>query len=136
MAKLINDVYDFGHATFLTESVEKTGVNGKKSPPMYTISGIACVADQVNGNGRSYPYELLKEEVERINEEQVKPGRLLASLEHPDYPEIRPEDACAKILSVQEDNGKTWIAKSCILASQPEYGLRGTPKGDLLLSLV
>lgn len=34
-----------------------------------------------------------------------------------------------------EDN-KSWIGESCILASQPEFGIRGTPKGDILLSLV
>jgi len=36
---------------------------------------------------------------------------------------------------MHEDN-KAWVGKSCILASAPEYGIKGTPKGDLLLSLV
>lgn len=102
---------------------------------MYFLDGCMAVADRVNGNNRSYPYKLLKEEIERLNEEYIKTGRLLGSLEHPDYPEIRPEDACVKIIEIHEDN-KSWVGRGCILASQPEYGIRGTPKGDLLLSLV
>ena len=90
----------------------------------------------MNGNNRSYPYELLKDEIDRLNEEMVEPGRLLGSLEHPDYPECRPEDACVKILEVKEDKNKTWVGKACILADQPEFGIRGTPKGNLLLSLI
>lgn len=56
-------------------------------------------------------------------------------MEHPDYPEINPVESAIRILSLKEDN-KSWIGESCILASQPEYGIRGTPKGDILLSLV
>ena len=50
-------------------------------------------------------------------------------------PEIRPQESAIRILSIKEDN-KCWIGESCILASQPEFGIRGTPKGDILLSLV
>lgn len=50
-------------------------------------------------------------------------------------PEIRPQESAIRILSMKEDN-KCWIGESCILASQPEFGIRGTPKGDILLSLV
>ena len=102
---------------------------------MFFLDGCMAVADRVNGNNRTYPYELLKEEIERLDKEYIKTGRLLGSLEHPDYPEIRPEDACVKIIEIHEDN-KSWVGRGCILASQPDYGIRGTPKGDLLLSLV
>ena len=41
MAKLINDVHEFGKLKFLTESAE-----GKKSGrPMYVIEGVAAVAE-------------------------------------------------------------------------------------------
>ena len=36
MAKLINDVCDFGNAKFLTESADKK--SGR--PPMYTLTGV------------------------------------------------------------------------------------------------
>lgn len=59
----------------------------------------------------------------------------MGELEHPEVPEINPDNACIRILSITEDN-KSWVGKSCILASCPEFGIKGTPKGDLLLSLV
>jgi hypothetical protein len=65
----------------------------------------------------------------------IETGRALSELEHPDHPEIDPNRACARILSLNEDN-KSWIGKSCILASCPEYGIKGTPAGDLTLSLI
>ena len=131
MAKLISDVQSFGDVKFITESAK----GDSSKPPMYFLDGCMAVADRVNGNNRTYPYKLLKEEIERLDKEYIKTGRLLGSLEHPDYPEIRPEDACVKIVEIHEDN-KAWGGRGCILASQPDYGIRGTPKGDLLLSLV
>lgn len=131
MAKLINDVCDFGHVKFLTESADKkTG-----RPPMFILKGVYAQSEVKNGNGRSYPYELLKEEIERFDKEMIKTGRALGELEHPDRPEISPDNACVRILDMKEDN-KSWIGRSCILASCPEYSIKGTPKGDLLLSLV
>lgn len=62
MAKLINDVCDFGNVKLITESADKK--TGK--PPMYIIEGVYAQSEVKNGNGRSYPYELLKEEIERF----------------------------------------------------------------------
>ena len=131
MAKLINDVCDFGNVKFLTESADRK----QGRPPMYTLTGIYAQSETKNGNGRTYPYELLKEEIDKFDKEMIQTGRALSELEHPDHPEIDPNRACARILSIKEDN-KSWIGKSCILASCPEYGIKGTPSGDLLLSLV
>lgn len=130
MAKLITDACSAENFKFITESAQ-----GGKKPPMYVIEGVYAVADSTNGNGRSYPYELLKEEIDRFTEEMVKTGRALGELEHPSYAEINPAESAIRILDLWEDN-KTWVGKSCILASAPEFGIRGTPKGDILLSLV
>lgn len=115
---------------FLTESSHEKG-----KPNTYILKGIYAMADAVNGNHRSYPYDVLKPEVDRFTREMVDTGRALGELEHPDYPEINPAQSAIRILSLKEDN-KTWIGESCILATQPEFGIRGTPKGDILLSLV
>lgn len=131
MAKLITDVCGFGNTRLITESADKK--TGK--PPMFIIEGIYAQAEVKNGNGRSYPYELLKGEIDRFRKEMIETNRALSELEHPDHPEIDPNRACARILSLTEDN-KTWVGKSCILASCPEYGIKGTPCGDLTLSLI
>lgn len=131
MAKLINDVYDFGGVKLITESADKK----TNKPPMFILEGVYAQAEVKNGNGRSYPYELLKEEIDRFDTEMIKTGRALGELEHPQVPEISPDNACVRILEMKEDN-KAWVGKSCILASAPEWNIKGTPKGDLLLSLV
>ena len=131
MAKLINDTCGFGEVKLITESADKK--TGK--PPMYIIEGVYAQAETKNGNGRVYPYELLKQEIDRFRTEMIETGRALSELEHPDRPEIDPNRACARILSLKEDN-KSWIGKSCILASCPEFGIKGTPAGDLTLSLI
>lgn len=130
MAKLIVENASVDNFEFLTESV-----NDKTKPNTYILKGIYACADLVNGNNRSYPYQILKPEIDRFNKEMVETGRALGELEHPDYPEINPAESAIRILSLKEDN-KSWIGESCILASQPDFGIRGTPKGDILLSLV
>lgn len=130
MAKLITDTCKMDGFKLLTESVED-----KTHPPMYVIEGIYAQAESVNGNGRRYPYEMLKEEIDRFDKEFIQTGRALGNLEHPAYPEIRPADSAIRILSLKEDN-KSWIGRSCILASQPEHHIKGTPQGDILLSIV
>lgn len=130
MAKLIVENATVDGFEFLTESR-----NGSGHPPTYILKGLYAVSEQRNGNGRIYPYEALKKEIDRFDREMVKTGRALGALEHPETPEINPAESAIRILNLKEDN-KTWLGESCILASQPEYGIRGTPKGDILLSLV
>ena len=55
-------------------------------------------------------------------------------MEHSQEATICPDNVCARILSLTEDN-KVWIGKGVILCSDPKYNIRGTPKGDLLCSL-
>lgn len=127
-AKLITDNAPINEFEFIKES-------RGDSAPMYILKGIYAQADIKNGNGRIYPYEDLKDEIERYDKEMIQTGRALGELEHPDYPEINPAESAIRILNLKEDN-KSWVGESCILASFPERGIRGTPKGDILLGLV
>lgn len=129
MAKLITDTAEQFECELVTESV------GEKKIPTYKIKGIYAQADVRNGNNRIYPYDDLKSEMDRFDKEMVKPGRALGNLEHPNHAEIKPEEAAVRILSLKEDN-KSWIGESCILASCPEKGIKGTPQGDILLGIV
>lgn len=97
-------------------------------------SGIFCESERRNANGRIYPYELLKTEVERFDREMVKTGRALAELEHSQEATICPDNVCARILSLTEDN-KAWVGTGVILCSDEKFGIKGTPKGDLLCAL-
>lgn len=129
MAKLITDNAPIDAFELLTESLEPN------KPKTYILKGIYAQSSAKNGNGRTYPYEMLKAEIDEFDREFIQTGRALGELEHPDCAEIRPQESAIRILEMHEDKG-SWIGKSCILATQPEFGIRGTPKGDILLSLV
>ena len=115
-------------------------VHDKKTdnkPPAIKLRGVYIQCDEKNGNGRIYDFKMMKPEVDAFIKEYVKQGRALAELEHPDRIEIAPDQAAARILSLEEDSErKNWIGESIILASFPEYGIKGTPKGDIAASLI
>lgn len=96
--------------------------------------GIFCESCSKNANGRTYPYELLKNEVERFDTEMIKTSRALGELEHSSEPEINPMRAAVRILSLTEDN-KVWIGEGVILCSDEKFGIKGTPCGDTLAAL-
>lgn len=125
--KLITDTLDYGNVRLVTESTN-TGI-----PQAYYIEGIYAQSEKRNGNGRIYRYKDLKREIDRFRTEMIDTGRALQECEHPDTPIINIDRACARILSLTEDNG-SWIGKSVILASFPERGIKGTVKGDLIAS--
>lgn len=129
MAKLITDSAKQFECELITEAI------GDNKIPTYKLKGIYAQADVRNGNNRVYPYEDLKKEIDRFDKEMVKTGRALGNLEHPNSATINPEDAAVRILSLKEDN-KSWIGESCILASFPDKGIKGTPQGDILLGIV
>lgn len=103
-------------------------------PFTMTYSGIFAESSRKNANGRIYPYELLKGEIERFDKEMVQTNRALAELEHPQDATINPQRVCARILSLKEDN-KVWVGTGVILCSDEKFNVRGTPMGDLLCSL-
>ena len=104
-------------------------------PLTLKFRGIYAVSDKENGNGRTYPYELLKNEIDRFRVEMIDTARGLQELEHPSSSEISPDRACARILSMEEDN-KCWIGESVVLCSDEKFNVRGTPMGDVLASLI
>lgn len=122
----------------ITESANEVemvkGDYDPSKPLTMKFKGIGAVSSRKNANGRIYPYELLKAEIDRFDQELVKTGRALAELEHSSAPEIDPTRASARILSITEDN-KNWIVEGVILCSDEKHGIKGTPCGDILASL-
>ena len=97
--------------------------NGKKS--MF-IEGIFLQGDIKNRNGRMYPMECLRREVQRYNENHVQAGRALGELGHPDGPTVNLDRVSHKIVSLKE-NGSNFIGKAKILS---------TPMGKIAESLI
>ena len=97
--------------------------NGKKS--MF-IEGIFLQGDLKNRNGRMYPMETLRREVQRYTENHVQSGRALGELGHPDGPTVNLDRVSHKIVSLKE-NGSNFIGKAKILS---------TPMGKIAESLI
>ena len=104
------------------------------SPKTMKFKGPFMVSCRKNGNGRVYPYEVMKAEVDRFRTEMIDTSRALMELEHSSSSDISPERACARTLSLEEDN-KVWIGEGIILCSDEKHGIRGTPQGDILAAL-
>ena len=97
--------------------------NGKKS--MF-IEGIFLQGDLKNRNGRMYPMETLRREVQRYNESNILTGRALGELGHPDGPTVNLDRVSHKIVSLKE-NGSNFIGKAKIL---------NTPMGNIAKNLI
>jgi hypothetical protein len=97
--------------------------NGKKS--MF-IEGIFLQGDLKNRNGRMYPMETLRREVQRYNESNIQTGRALGELGHPDGPTVNLDRVSHKIVSLTE-NGSNFIGKAKIL---------NTPMGNIAKNLI
>ena len=119
---------DINKCQFIKEAQDPT------KPKTVIIEGVFCQSQTKNGNGRIYPYEVLSKAVEEF-QEKIQSKQALSELEHPSECTINPDRVCARTLSLVEDN-KSWIGRSVVLASDPKFGIKGTPCGDILNSLL
>ena len=112
----------------IREEIEQVEViveerNGKKN--MF-IEGIFLQGDLKNRNGRMYPMETLRREVQRYSENHIYAGRALGELGHPDGPTVNLDRVSHKIVSLKE-SGNNFIGKAKILS---------TPMGKIAESLI
>ena len=112
----------------IREEIEQVEViveerNGKKN--MF-IEGIFLQGDLKNRNGRMYPMETLRREVQRYSENHIHAGRALGELGHPDGPTVNLDPVSHKIVSLKE-SGNNFIGKAKILS---------TPMGKIAESLI
>ena len=96
---------------------------GKKS---LFIEGIFLQGNIKNRNGRMYPMDTLRKEVERYNESNITSGRALGELGHPDGPTVNLDRVSHKIVSLKE-SGSNFIGKAKIL---------NTPMGKIASNLI
>lgn len=118
LVERIDDV----HNEILVEEVD--GVKKKK----YIIEGISIQAEVKNRNGRIYPKNLIKPEIDRFIREDIALGRAVGHLNHPatdprnDYKEVSH-----KYESLRED-GNNWIGRAVVTT--------GTPNGRIVAGLM
>jgi len=119
----MNTVKLFSEAVEEVEYICEEKESGKKN---YKIRGIFMQADIKNRNGRVYPMEILKNEVEKYNKNFIKEKRAFGELGHPDGPTVNLERVSHMITSLTPD-GKDFIGEAKIMA---------TPMGEIVKNLM
>ena len=89
------------------------------------VEGLIQKAETKNGNGRVYPYEVLKREADKYLQGPIKERRALGELDHPDSPIINLKNVSHNIISLNWQ-GKDLYGKIEIL---------NTPSGNILKAL-
>ena len=114
--KLITEHFD--NLQYITEEKD-----GKKST---FIEGIFMQAEKKNRNGRVYPKKVLYGAVEKYLDEQVKTGRAVGELDHPEGPTINLDKVSHKITRLKFD-GDDVVGKAQVL---------NTPMGKIVEGLI
>jgi len=105
--------------SYLTEADK----NGKKN---VFIEGVFMQADKLNKNKRIYPKEVLQKATEKYVKEQVKTGRAVGELNHPDGPSINLDKVSHRITELKFE-GNNVVGKALVL---------DTPMGNIVKGLV
>jgi len=97
--------------------------DGKKD---YYLKGIIMEAEIVNKNNRTYPLDVLEQEVNRYNKEYVAKNRALGELGHPDKPTINLDRASHRFVEIHKE-GNQFHGKALIM---------DTPMGSIVKNLM
>ena len=104
---------------FMTEAKETGGKN-------HFIEGVFMQSEAKNRNGRVYPKMVMEKAVDRYVTEQVKTGRAVGELNHPEGPTINL-DKVSHIIEKLDWSGNDVVGKARILE---------TPMGNIVKGLL
>jgi hypothetical protein len=111
--------------------VTESKQNGTKD---YFIEGVFMMADSKNKNGRIYESKILKPAVEKYFQEQVKTGRAVGELNHPDGPTINL-DKVSHLITDLRFEGNDVIGKAKILNTPMGQIVKGLLEGGVKLGV-
>lgn len=114
----------------LIEKVDdsKSVVIQEEKEKKYYIEGIFIQSNVKNKNGRVYPKDVVRNEVNRYIKEMIDTHRAVGELNHPkEDPTLNYERASHKFISLTE-SGDNWIGKAVIT--------KGTPMGKIVAGLM
>jgi hypothetical protein len=124
--KLITEHLD-SDIQVLTES-KKDGTKG------YAIEGIFMQAEKANRNGRIYEKKIMESAVTKYVTEQVKTGRAVGELNHPDGPTINLDKVSHRITDLHFE-GNDVIGKASILNTPMGKIVQGLLEGGVRLGV-
>lgn len=111
--------------------VTESKQNGTKST---FIEGVFMMADSKNRNGRIYETKVLQPAVEKYIEEQVKTGRAVGELNHPEGPTINL-DKVSHLITDLRFEGTNVVGKAKILDTPMGQIVKGLLEGGVKLGV-
>ena len=105
--------------------------NGEKD---YFIEGVFMQSNQKNRNGRVYEKKTLEKAVEKYVTEQVKTGRAVGELNHPEGPTVNLDKVSHKINSLHWQ-GNDVVGKASILKTPMGKIVEGLLEGGVKLGV-
>ena len=124
--RLISEYHD-SNLQVITEK-KKDGGNS------YVIEGVFMQADKKNRNGRIYDKSILEGAVNKYVTEQVKTGRAVGELNHPEGPTINLDKVSHKITELRFE-GSDVIGKASILNTPMGKIVEGLLEGGVKLGV-
>ena len=111
------------YSVFTPKNTQITeGISGNKN---MIVEGVVQRAEEFNHNGRRYPFEILKKEVDKYIEGPIKENRALGELDHPESAVINLKNTSHNIKELHWD-GNDLMGKIEVLP---------TPSGNILREL-
>ena len=108
--------------------------NKKDGGKAYVIEGVFMQADKKNRNGRVYGKSILENAVNKYVKEQVKTGRAVGELNHPEGPTINLDKVSHKITELKFE-GSDVIGKASILDTPMGKIVEGLLEGGVKLGV-
>ena len=124
--KLIAEYCD-GALDLITEAKE----NGEKS---YQIEGVFAQAEAKNRNGRMYPKPIMENAINKYVKEQVKTGRAVGELNHPEGPTVNLDKVSHRITELKFE-GNDVMGKALILDTPMGKVVKGLLDGGCQLGV-
>ena len=124
--KLVTEFNDSG-LQFITEAVE----GGIKK---VRLEGVFMQAEKPNRNRRRYPKSVLAPAVEKYINEQVKTGRAVGELNHPDGPTVNLDKVSHRITELKWE-GNNVVGKALILDTPMGKIVKGLIEGGVQLGV-
>jgi len=120
--------------TEYTESDVEMIVEEKDGKKSHLIEGVFAQADAKNRNGRIYPMAVMEKAVNKYVDEQVKEGRAVGELNHPDGPTVNLDKVSHLIKDLQFE-GKNVMGKALILDTPNGQIVKGLLEGGVKLGV-
>ena len=116
------------------EDLQYTITEGKGGVKETYIEGVFMQAEKENRNKRIYPKQVLAEATAKYVKEQVKSGRAVGELNHPEAPEINLDKVSHRITELNWE-GNNVVGKALILDTPMGKIVKGLVEGGVKLGV-